>query len=105
GYPIRNLGPYTALAYDWLHDQIAPDLRRRARQRWAVWLKRYLDKGYHPRDPATNYQAGFLLAATMIAIAQGGEAAEEDGAKTWKLVADGLWGKDMAGALAPGGLL
>src|SRR3954471_16696446 len=22
GYAIRNLGPYTALAYDWLHDQL-----------------------------------------------------------------------------------
>ncbi|HET9624287.1 MAG TPA: hypothetical protein VFP84_23100, partial [Kofleriaceae bacterium] len=107
GYPIRNLGPYTALAYDWLHDfpGMTPELRARARQRWAAWLKRYLDKGYHPRDPATNYQAGFLTAATMIAIAQGGEAAEEDGPRTWKLVADGLWGKDMAAALAAGGAL
>jgi hypothetical protein len=107
GYPIRNLGPYTAIAYDWLHDVpgMTPDLRHRARQRWAAWLKRYLDKGYHPHDPSSNYQAGFLFAATMITIAQGGEAAEEDGPKAWKLVADGLWGKDMAAALAAGGVL
>ncbi len=29
----------------------------------------------------------------------------KSGPAQWKLVADKLWGKDMAGALAPGGLL
>jgi MYXO-CTERM domain-containing protein len=107
GYPIRNLGPYGALAYDWLHDfpGMTPELRARARRRWAAWLKAYQDKGYHPRDPATNYQAGFLIAATMIAIAEGSEAVEESGPEHWKLVADDLWGKDMAAALAAGGSL
>ena len=107
GYAIRNLGPYTALAYDWLHDHPAmtPALRAHARQRWAAWLAAYKDKGYHPRDPGTNYQAGYLIAATMIAVAQGGEAAEESGPALWTLVADGLWGKDMAAALADGGVL
>ncbi|HEY0190122.1 MAG TPA: hypothetical protein VGC42_03315 [Kofleriaceae bacterium] len=107
GYPIRNLGPYTALAYDWLHDfpGMTPELRAKARRRWAAWIKRYVDKGYHPRDPATNYQAGFLIAATMIAVAEGSEAAEESGPEHWKLVADGLWGKDMAAALATAGSL
>ena len=40
GYAIRNLAPYTALAYDWLHDApgMTPELRARARQRWAAWL-------------------------------------------------------------------
>src|SRR6185436_10684672 len=52
-----------------------------------------------------NYQAGYLLAATAIAIAQGGEAAEERGPELWKFVADELWGKDMAAALAAGGVL
>lgn len=107
GYAIRNLGPYTALAYDWLHDApgMTPALRQHARQRWAAWLNWYAAEGYRRRDPATNYQAGFLLAATLIAIAQGGQAAEQGGAARWKFVADELWGKDMAAALAPGGLL
>ncbi|HEU4734007.1 MAG TPA: hypothetical protein VFT22_39215, partial [Kofleriaceae bacterium] len=107
GYPIRNLGPYTALAYDWLHDfpGMTPQLRDHARQRWAAWIAAFKDKGYHPRDPGSNYQAGFLLAATMIAIAQGGEAAEESGGALWKFVADELWGKDMAAALSAGGAL
>jgi hypothetical protein len=107
GYAIRNLGPYTALAYDWLHDlpAMTPALRLRARQRWAAWLAAFKDKGYHPRDPGTNYQAGYLIAATLIAVAQGGEAAEQSGPDLWKLVADELWGKDMAAALATGGVL
>jgi len=107
GYPIRNLGPYTAIAYDWLHHlpAMTPQLRARARQRWAAWLTWYKDKGYHPRDPGANYQAGYLISATLIAIAQGGEAAEESGPDLWKLVADELWAKDMAAALAAGGAL
>jgi hypothetical protein len=106
GYPIRNLGPYTAIAYDWLHDApgMTPELRARARQRWAAWLAWFKEHGYHPRDPGSNYQAGYLLAATLIAIAQGGEAGDSGGA-LWRYVADELWGKDMATALAPGGVL
>lgn len=107
GYAIRNLGPYTALAYDWLHDVpgMTPALRQKARQRWAAWLGWYKESGYRARVPGSNYQAGYLAAATMIAIAQGGEAAEEDGPKTWAFVADELWGRDMATALAEGGIL
>ena len=60
--------------------------------------------GYHPHDPGSNYQAGYLLAATMIAIAEAGEA-EEAGGELWKLVADQMWGKDMAAALSPGSVL
>jgi hypothetical protein len=60
GYAIRNLGPYTAVAYDWLHDApgMTPQLRAHARQRWAAWLAAYKERGYHPRDPGSNYQAG-----------------------------------------------
>lgn len=107
GYAIRNLGPMTALAYDWLHAQpgMTPALRQRARERWKAWLDWYVEKGYRARFPGTNYQAGYLISATMIAIAQGGEAAETRGPELWKFVADELWGKDMAAALATGGLL
>jgi uncharacterized protein (TIGR03382 family) len=101
GYAIRMLAPYTALAYDWLYDQISPELRSRARQRWAAWLDWYLDHGYRARAPGTNYQAGYLIAATAVAIAQAGEG--DPG--LWSLVAEDLWGKDMASALAIGGIL
>ena len=107
GYPIRNFAPYTAIAYDWLHDApgMTPALRARARQRWAAWLAWFKDKGYHPRDPGSNYHAGYLLAATLIAVAQGGEAAEQRGPALWNRVADEMWGKDMAAALSSGGVL
>jgi hypothetical protein len=101
GYAIRMLGPYTALAYDWLYDQISPELRARARQRWASWLGWYREHGYRARSAGTNYQAGYLMAATTIAIAEAGEG---DPA-LWSLVADELWGKDIATALAAGGIL
>ena len=107
GYAIRNLGPYTALAYDWLHDApgMTPQLRQHARERWAAWLDWWDDKGYRHRGPATNYEAGYLLASTMIAIAQGGEASEQAGPKRWAYLVDELWGKDMSSVLASGGLL
>jgi hypothetical protein len=104
GYAIRNLGPYTALAYDWLHDRLPAPLRTRARERWKAWLDWYDQKGYRARVPGTNYQAGYLIAATTIAIAQGGDAGA-DGAALWRHVADDLWGKDMAAAFAKGGVL
>ncbi len=106
GYAIRNLGPFTALAYDWLHAApgMTPELRARARARWHAWLTWYRAHGYRARFPGTNYQAGFLAAATAIAVAQAGEAGPI-GAELWRFVADELWAKDMAAALAPGGIL
>ena len=104
GYAIRNLGPYTALAYDWLHKQMPEDLKARARQRWKAWLDWYKDNGYRARVAGSNYQAGYLLAATTISIAQAGEAGGY-GTELWRLVADELWGKDMAHALTSDGVL
>ena len=106
GFAIRAMGPYTALAYDWLHDYagMTEPMRQRARQRFKAWTDWYLQKGYRARDPGTNYQAGYLVAATFIAIAQGGEAGAEGG-RFWKHVADTLWHKDMARVLAKGAIL
>jgi hypothetical protein len=104
GYAIRNLGPYTALAYDWLHDKIPEPSRARARQRWKAWTDWYLDKGYRARVPGTNYQAGYLTAVTLISIAEAGEAGA-NGASLWRLVSDELWAKDMAPVFAAGGIL
>jgi len=101
GYPIRMVGPYTAIAYDWLHDLMPPALRDKARGRWKAWLAWYRDKGYRNETPGTNYHAGYLFAATMIAIAQGGEG---DGV-LWREVTDKMWGRDMAVAFADDGVL
>ena len=98
GYALRNLGPYVALAYDWLYDQLPADLRDRTPKRLVAWLDWFRDKGYRARNPGSNYQAGYLLAATLTAIAT------DDSALT-KFVQAELWGKDMAAALAPKGML
>lgn len=104
GYALRNLGPATALAYDWLHDKLTPEQRAHARARWAVWLAWYADKGYRPHHPGSNYHAGYAYASTTIAVAEAGEAGV-DGDALWKRVADELWGKELAAAFAPTGVL
>lgn len=106
GFAIRAEGPYTAIAYDWLHDHpgMTPALRAKARQRWAAWTTWYLANGYRARSPSTNYHAGYLAAVTLIAIAEANEG-ERESDLLWRLVADELWGKDMEAALAPGGVL
>ncbi len=102
GYALRNLGPYTALAYDWLHDQLTPAQRAHARARWNAWLARYLEKGYRPHDPGSNYQAGYITAATLIAVAEAGEGDSDD---LWKTVVGTIWAKEMAPALGDDGIL
>ncbi len=106
GFAIRFLGAPTALAYDWLHDHklMTPALRERARKRFTAWTDWYPVGGYRPRDPGTNYHAGWLTAATLIAVAEGGEGGA-DSTRLWRLVADELWAKDMALALGPDGVL
>jgi hypothetical protein len=106
GYAIRNLAPYTALAYDWLHGHplMTKELQARARQRWAAWLAWYRDKGYRATNPASNYYAGYLIASTMIAIAQAGDTGP-DGTALWQRVVDEMWTKEMAAALSQQGVL
>jgi hypothetical protein len=105
GYAIRNLGPYTALAYDWLHDApgMTPELRAHARARWKAWLAWHRAHGYRVHTAATNYHAGYALAATLIAIAEAGEAGD-DGAALWREV-NAMWTNELGGALADGGVL
>ena len=67
GYAIRNLGPYTALAYDWLHDapgMTAGAARPRARALEGVARLVSPRSGYRAHDPGSNYHAGYLIAAT-----------------------------------------
>ncbi len=106
GYSIRNLAPYTALAYDWLHENplMTPALQAHARERWHAWLGWYGERGYRATSPGSNYHAGYLIAATTIAIAEAGEAGG-DGKALWRHVADEMWGKQMAAALSQQGVL
>lgn len=106
GYAIRTFAPYSALAYDWLHDApgVTETLRAHARARFDAWMSFYSTSGYLRSMPGANYQAGYLYAATLIAIAEGGEAGAAGDAH-WATVRDTIWGRDMAAALAPGGVL
>lgn len=101
GYAIRALGPYTAVAYDWLHARIDEPLRARARQRFAAWTRWYTRHGYRAHDPGNNYHAGYVAAATLIAVAQGGEAGE-DGARLWREVVERTFGAELLPAARDG---
>lgn len=105
GFAIRALGPYTAIAYDWLHPTGLMDeaVRARARQRFRAWTDWYATTGYRNRHPGNNYHAGYVFAATMIAVAQGGEAGP-DGARLWRVVVDEMFRRDLLPA-ARGGIL
>lgn len=106
GYAMRTFAPFSALAYDWLHDApgVDEELRSRARQRFAAWMAWYADAGYLRHTPGANYHAGWVFAATLIAIAEAGEAGSA-GDEHWTTVRDVIWGKDMKEALGEGGVL
>jgi hypothetical protein len=103
GYAIRALGPYTALAYDWLHDHPDMDeaLLARARQRFKAWTDWYVKEGYRASHPGNNYHAGYVAAATLMAIAQGGEAGP-DGARLWTKVVDQIFEEQLLPAARDG---
>ncbi|MGE5183460.1 MAG: hypothetical protein ACM31C_15420 [Acidobacteriota bacterium] len=104
GYAIRNLAPYTAIAYDWLHDRLPPELRERARHRWKAWLDWYQAKGYRAHAPGSNYNAGYVLSATLVAIAEAGDAGA-DGTALWNEVESKIWKQELATALSDDGVL
>ncbi|HEX4339254.1 MAG TPA: hypothetical protein VH062_25275 [Polyangiaceae bacterium] len=106
GYAMRTFAPYAALAYDWLHDApgVSVDLRTHARERFDAWVSYYASSGYLRDMPGSNYEAGFAFAATLISIAEGGEAGAA-GDSHWATVRDQIWGKDLTPGFAAGGVL
>jgi MYXO-CTERM domain-containing protein len=105
GYFMRTFGAYAPLAYDWLFDapELTRDLKDKALERMRAWTDWYGSEGYLNDVPAANYHAGYVFAATMTAIATGGELGDDDA--LWSKVVDQIWGQDLAAALAPGGVL
>jgi hypothetical protein len=106
GYAMRTFAPYSALAYDWLHDApgVSETLRAHARERFDAWVTYYAENGYLRDMPGANYEAGFAFAATLVAIAEGGEGGAS-GDTHWSIVKDSIWSKDLIPALAAGGVL
>jgi hypothetical protein len=106
GYAMRTFAPYSALAYDWLHDApgVTEVLRAHARARFDAWSTFYSTSGYLRDLPGANYQAGYAFAATLIAVAEGGEAGAAGDAH-WANVRDTIWKGGMLPAFAEGGVL
>jgi len=106
GFAMRALGPNAALAYDWLHDfpGVDDEMKARARGRFRAWTNWYLENGYRARSPGTNYHAGYLFAASLIAVAQGSEAGP-DGAMLWQHVIDDIFRSDTLPAMQGDGVL
>jgi hypothetical protein len=106
GYAMRTFAPYSALAYDWLHDApgVTESLRARSRARFDAWSTFYSTSGYLRDVPGANYQAGYVFAATLMAIAEAGEAGAAGDAH-WANVRDVIWKADMVPAFAEGGVL
>jgi hypothetical protein len=103
---MRTFAPYSALAYDWLHDApgVDDDLRGHARERFAAWTTWYDASGYHNMEAGANYHAGYTFAESMIAVAEGGEAGGA-GDAVWGHVVDDIFGTQIAGAMASGGVM
>jgi len=81
GYPIRTIGVYSALGYDWLHDAagMTPKLRAHLVARLTTWLAWYQKSGYHRDQPGTNYFLGYAATQILAGLAIGGEAPVADG--------------------------
>ncbi len=106
GYAVRMFGPNAALGYDWLYDApgMTEALRAHARARFGAWMDWYQAEGYLADKPGANFQAGYVYAATLIAIAQGAEAGAA-GEALWQRVVETVFGKEMLPAMASGGIL
>ncbi len=106
GYAVRMFGPNAALGYDWLYDApgMTEALRAHARARFSAWMDWYQAEGYLADKPGANFQAGYVYAATLIAIAQGAEAGAA-GTALWQRVVETVFGKEMLPAMASGGIL
>ena len=103
GYAMRYFGTFTALTYDWLHDAPGVDasLLQTSRDRFKVWTDWEEANGYLHDVAGSNYQAGYVLGKTMIAIAASGE---DDGsaAKYWTDVVDTMWKTENLGPKGAG---
>jgi hypothetical protein len=102
---MRTFAPYSAIAYDWLHDApgVTETMRAHARERFNAWVSYYASNGYLRDMAGSNYEAGFEFASTLIAVAEGGEAGAT-GDSHWALVRDQIWGTDLQPGMASGAM-
>jgi len=96
GYAIREIGPHTALIYDWLHDApgVTEALRQQSRDCFGQWITYYTTMGYHNDEAGANYHAGYTAAKTLISIAEAGEDGTR-GDQFWTETVDDVFGQTL----------
>ena len=107
-YPMRWYGPDVALAYDWLSSAPGVDtgLLAQARTCLTAWSDFYSAKGYHHDQAGANYNAGFIIAKALTAIAIGNDGGADG--HLWNEIVDTqfqklLIGEGLAAASGPVG--
>jgi Divergent InlB B-repeat domain len=77
GYGIRNYVPAMAIAYDWLYDSplLTASIKSSIVGRIKNWLDYYATTGYSNTQVIANYNAGYMVAGVLAAIAVNGEDA------------------------------
>jgi hypothetical protein len=98
GYPIRWYGPYLALTYDWLYSAPGVDEALRSHTRLCLenWVDYYTAKGYHNTEAGSNYNAGYVLAKALSAIAISGDDSATSG-HLWTETLDDVFQKLLVG--------
>src|SRR5262249_44378379 len=73
GYPMRWYGPYLSLTYDWLFDApgVTDALKSQTRACLTAWIDNYTMRGYLNDQAGANYNAGFVIAKVIAAVAIG----------------------------------
>ncbi|HEY3820638.1 MAG TPA: hypothetical protein VGL81_25905 [Polyangiaceae bacterium] len=97
GYPIRWYGPDIALTYDWLYS--APGASALVTQTQVClpnWLDYYTGYGYHNTEAGANYNAGYVVAKALGAIALGTDGGADG--HLWTQVLDDDFTKTLIGA-------
>jgi hypothetical protein len=97
GYPLRWYGPDIALVYDWLYEANGVDdaLRAQTRTCLTAWSDYYTQNGYNRDEAGANYNAGFVIAKTLSAIAIGNDGSADG--HLWTETLDDVFGKLLIG--------
>src|SRR5262249_49779961 len=97
GYPMRWYGPDIALAYDWLHGVSGVDaaLLTQTQTCLSNWMDWYAAAGYHHDEAGANYNAGFVIAAALGAVAIGNDSGADG--HLWQNVVDNVFAQLLVG--------
>ncbi|MFL5306455.1 MAG: hypothetical protein ACJ8F1_14655 [Polyangia bacterium] len=97
GYPMRWYGPSIALVYDWLYSAPGVDsaLLSQTRSCLTAWNDYYTANGYLNFQPGSNYNAGYVAAKALSAVAIGNDGGADG--HLWTEVVDDVFAKMLVG--------